>query len=69
MMMFPRRSIAVVASAAVMTSLVTGVYPLSAQESTASKSQAAKTNQTTKVDAPAPGFCQEVHVHWEGGSS
>ena len=53
MMMLARRSLAVVASAAVMTSLVSGVYPLGAQES-ATKSQAAKTKQTTKVDTPAP---------------
>ncbi len=53
MMMLARRSIAVVASAAVMTSLVSGVYALGAQES-AAKSQAAKSNQTTKVETPAP---------------
>jgi len=53
MMMLARRSIAVVASAAVMTSLVSGVYSVGAQESPA-KSQAAKSKQTTKVDTPAP---------------
>ena len=54
MMMLPRRSIAVVASAAVMTALVTGAYPLSAQESAASKSQATKTKSSTKVETPVP---------------
>jgi type IV secretory pathway VirB10-like protein len=54
MLMLARRSIAAVASAAVMTSLLTGVYPLGAQESAASKSQATKTKQTTKVDTPTP---------------
>jgi hypothetical protein len=49
-----RRVIAVVASAAAMTSLVTGAYSLGAQESAATRFQATKTKQTTRGDAAAP---------------
>jgi hypothetical protein len=51
MMSFLRRSVAVVASAAVMTLLMTGGYPLGAQESGASKSSALKTKQGKKADS------------------
>ena len=54
MMLLARRSVAVVASAAVMTLLMTGGYPLGAQESSAAKSQASKGKQATKVDTAAP---------------
>jgi hypothetical protein len=48
-----RRSVAAVASAAVMTMLMTGGYPLVAQE-TGAKSQTSKTGkQAKKADAPA----------------
>jgi hypothetical protein len=46
-----RRSVAVVASAAVMTLLMTGGYPLGAQESGASKSSASKSKQGKKADS------------------
>jgi hypothetical protein len=51
MMSFLRRSVAVVASAAVMTLLMTGGYPLGAQESGASKSSASKGKQGKKADS------------------
>jgi hypothetical protein len=50
MMSLARRSIAVVASAAAMTLLVTGGFPLGAQESSTAKSQTSKTKQ---ANAPA----------------
>jgi hypothetical protein len=49
MMPFLRRFVAVVASAAVMTLLMTGGYPLGAQESGASKSSAPKGKQGKKA--------------------
>jgi len=54
MMSLARRSVAVVASAAAMTLLTTGGYPLGAQESSAAKSQTSKPKQSNKADAPAP---------------
>src|SRR4051812_15449125 len=51
MMSYLRRSVAVVASAAVMTLLMTGGYPLGAQESGASKSTASKGRQGKKADS------------------
>jgi len=50
MMSLARRSIAVVASAAAMTLLMTGGFPLGAQESSTAKSQTTKAKQ---ADAPA----------------
>jgi hypothetical protein len=46
-----RRSVAVVASAAVMTLLMTGGYPLGAQESGTSKTTASKSKQGKKADS------------------
>jgi hypothetical protein len=54
MMSLARRSVAVVASAAVMTLLTTGGYPLGAQESSAARSQTSKPKLAKKADAPAP---------------
>ena len=69
MMMLARRSIAVVASAAVMTSLVTGVYPLGAQES-ATKSQAAQDEADHEGrNSRSAGDFQENQVGRESGSS
>ncbi len=53
MMSLARRSIAVVASAAAMTLLVTGGFPLGAQESNTAKSQTSKAKQAKQADAPA----------------
>jgi Spy/CpxP family protein refolding chaperone len=54
MMSIIRRSVAVVASAAVMTLLMTGGYPLGAQETGSAKSQTTKGKQAKKADSPAP---------------
>src|SRR5947209_1730366 len=51
MMSYLRRSVAVVASAAVMTLLMTGGYPLGAQESGTSKTTASKSKQGKKADS------------------
>lgn len=48
---FPRRSVAALASAAVMTLLMTGGYPLGAQEGGSAKSQTSKGKQSAKSDA------------------
>ena len=53
MMSLARRSIAVVASAAAMTFLMTGGFPLGAQESSTAKSQTTKATPATQADAPA----------------
>jgi hypothetical protein len=54
MMLLARRSVVALASAAFMTLLLTGGYPLGAQESGAAKSQASKAKQATKTDSPVP---------------
>jgi hypothetical protein len=48
---FPRRFVAVLASAAVMTLVATGGYPLGAQEGSSAKSQSSKSKQGAKTDA------------------
>src|SRR4051812_5577630 len=48
-----RRSVTVFASTAVVTLLLTGGYPLVAQESKTTKSQSTKAKQAGKVEAPA----------------
>jgi LTXXQ motif family protein len=53
MMSLARRSIAVLASAAAMTLLTTGGFPLGAQESSTAKSQTTKAKQAEQADAPA----------------
>jgi len=53
MMSLARRSIAVVASAAAMTLLMTGGFPLGAQESSTAKSQTTQAKQAKQADAPA----------------
>jgi len=53
MMSLARRSIAVVASAAAMTLLMTGGFPLGAQESSTAKSQTTQAKPATQADAPA----------------
>ena len=53
MMSLARRSIAVVASAAAMTLLMTGGFPLGAQESSTAKSQTTQGKQAKQADAPA----------------
>src|SRR3954454_18816795 len=50
---FARRSVTVVASAAVVTLLLTGGYPLGAQEGKTTKSQSTRAKQAGKVEAPA----------------
>jgi len=52
-MSLARRSIAVVASAAAMTLLMTGGFPLGAQESSTAKSQTTQAKPATQADAPA----------------
>ncbi len=54
MMLLARRSVAALASAAVMTLLIAGGYSLGAQESSAGKSQASQGKQAAKVDTAAP---------------
>jgi hypothetical protein len=53
MILLARRSVALLASTAVMTLLVTGGYPLGAQEKGAARSQASKAKQSTKIETPA----------------
>ena len=53
MMFLARRSVAVVASAAAMTLLMTGGFPLGAQESSTAKSQTTQAEPATQADAPA----------------
>ncbi len=53
MMSLARRSIAVVASAAAMTLMMTGGFPLGAQESSTAKSQTTQAKQAKQADAPA----------------
>lgn len=53
MMSLARRSIAVVASAAAMMLLMTGGFPLGAQESSTAKSETTKAKQAKQADAPA----------------
>ena len=53
MMSLARRSVAVVASAAAMTLLMTGGSPLGAQESSTAKSQTTQAEPATQADAPA----------------
>ena len=53
MMSLARRSVAVVASAAAMTLLMTGGFPLGAQESSTAKSQTTQAKPATQADAPA----------------
>jgi len=48
-----RRSVTVIASAAVVTLLMAGGYPLGAQESKTTKSQTSKGKQSSKTEAPA----------------
>ncbi len=52
-MSLPRRTLAVVASAAAMTMLMTGGFPLGAQESSTAKSQSNKAKQAKPADSPA----------------
>ena len=52
MKFFPRRSVAVLASAAVMTLIATGGYPLGAQEGSSAKAQTSQSKQAAKSDAP-----------------
>ncbi|MGC8640710.1 MAG: hypothetical protein ACP5XB_12635 [Isosphaeraceae bacterium] len=51
MTFFPRRFVAVLASAGVMTLLATGGYPLGAQEGSSAKAQTSRSKQTPKTDA------------------
>ncbi len=53
MMSLARRSIAVVASAAAMTLMMTGGFPLGAQESSTAKSQTTQAKPAKQADAPA----------------
>ena len=48
-----RRSVTVFTSAAVLTLLMTGGYPLGAQEGKSTRSQTSKAKQAGKADAPA----------------
>ncbi len=52
-MSLARRSLAVVASTAAMMLLMTGGFPLGAQESSTAKSQTTKAKQAKQADAPA----------------
>ena len=52
MMSLARRSITVVASAAAMTLLMTGGFPLGAQESSTAKSQTTQAKPAKQADAP-----------------
>jgi len=53
MMSLARRSVAIVASAVAMTLLMTGGFPLGAQESSTAKSQTTQAKPATQADAPA----------------
>ena len=53
MMFLARRSVAIVASAVAMTLLMTGGFPLGAQESSTAKSQTTQAKPATEADAPA----------------
>ena len=53
MMSLARRSVAIVASAVAMTLLMTGGFPLGAQESSTAKSQTTQAKPATAADAPA----------------
>ena len=54
MISLARRSLAVVASAAAMTLLMTGGFPLGAQESSTAKSQTTQAKPAKQADAPTP---------------
>ena len=51
MTFFPRRFVAVLTSAGVMTLLATGVYPLGAQEGSSAKAQTSRSKQAAKSDS------------------